>query len=152
MMTKSAPPFWQTKSLLEMSHDEWESVCDGCAKCCLTQLQDEETDLLVFTDVVCNLLDDGSCQCTDYENRSIKVPNCMTMNKQNVHEAAAFAPPSCAYRLLLTGEELPEWHHLISGNRESVHVSGNSVRHRVRFASDVDPENIEDYIVDWPEA
>jgi len=144
-------PFWETKKLLDMSHDEWESVCDGCAKCCLTQLQDEETDLLVFTDVVCNLLDDGSCRCTDYANRSARVPSCISMNKENVTAAVAFAPPSCAYRLLLCGESLPSWHHLVSGDPESVHRSGQSVRHRVRYQRDINPDDIQDYIVEWPE-
>lgn len=147
---KKTEPFWQQKSLFEMSHDEWESVCDGCAKCCLTQLQDDETQQLVFTDVACDLLNDGSCQCSDYANRSTRVPTCITMNKENVSKAAEFAPPSCAYRLLLEGKPLPDWHHLLSGDREAVHASGNSVRHRVRFSRDVEQEDIEDYIVNWP--
>jgi len=147
---KSNDRFWESKTLLEMSHDEWESICDGCAKCCLTQLQDEETDLLVFTDVACNLLDDGTCRCTDYQNRSTRVPSCITMNKDNIQEVGEFAPPSCAYRLLLNGEELPQWHHLQSGRPEAVHESGNSVRHRVRFAKDIDPDDIQDYVVEWP--
>lgn len=146
----SNKPFWESKSLLDMSHNEWESVCDGCAKCCLTQLQDEETDILVFTDIACNLLDDGSCRCSDYENRSTKVPSCITMNRENVSEVAEFAPPSCSYRLLLAGENLPDWHHLVSGAASSVHESGNSVRHRVRFAKDIEPDDIQDYIVEWP--
>jgi uncharacterized cysteine cluster protein YcgN (CxxCxxCC family) len=146
----SEQKFWQQKTLFEMTHSEWESVCDGCAKCCLTQLQDDETDQLVFTDVACDLLKDGSCRCSDYQNRSARVPSCMAMDKLNVAEAAAFAPPSCSYRLLLEGKELPDWHHLISGSRETVHESGNSVKHRVRFERDIDPENIEDYIVQWP--
>lgn len=146
----SDAPFWQTKSLLDMTHDEWESVCDGCAKCCLTQLQDEDSNLLVFTDVACNLLDDGTCQCTDYKNRSIKVPTCITMNPDNVSEVAEFAPPTCSYRLLLAGEPLPEWHHLNTNSKKSVHESGNSVRHRVRFQDDINVDDIEDYIVDWP--
>ncbi|MFT5571353.1 MAG: putative cysteine cluster protein YcgN (CxxCxxCC family) [Cryomorphaceae bacterium] len=142
--------FWQQKTLFEMTHSEWESVCDGCAKCCLTQLQDEETDQLVFTDVACELLNDGSCRCSDYQNRSARVPSCMAMDKHNVAQAAEFAPPSCSYRLLLEGKELPDWHHLISGSRELVHDSGNSVKHRVRFERDIDPEKIQDYIVQWP--
>lgn len=142
--------FWESKSLLDMSHDEWESICDGCAKCCLTQLQDEDTEQLVFTDVACNLLEEGSCRCSDYANRSVRVPNCMTMNKKNVVEAAEFAPPSCSYRLLLEGQPLPDWHHLISGSPSSVHESGNSVRNRVRFERDIDPQDIQDYIVEWP--
>jgi len=143
-------PFWQQKTLFEMSSDEWESICDGCAKCCLSQLQDEETEQLVFTDVACNLLDDQTCRCTDYPNRSTRVPSCVTMNKDNVEEAAEFAPPSCAYRLLLEGEDLPKWHHLNSGDDQTVHQQGQSVRHRVRFEREINADDIQDYIVDWP--
>jgi uncharacterized cysteine cluster protein YcgN (CxxCxxCC family) len=143
-------PFWQLKSLFEMSPEEWESVCDGCAKCCLTQLQDEETDLLVFTDVACNLLDDRTCRCTDYSHRSTRVPSCVTMNKTNVEDAAEFAPPSCAYRLLIEGKELPDWHHLNSGDHNTVHHNGQSVRHRVRFQREINDDDIQDYIVEWP--
>lgn len=133
-----------------MTIDEWESICDGCGKCCLQQLQDEETEQLVFTDVACDLLDDQTCRCTDYQNRSIRVPSCMTMDKDNVVECAEFAPPSCAYRLLLQGEELPEWHHLQSGNPDTIHKTNKSVMGRVRFQSDIDSEGIEQYVVEWP--
>jgi uncharacterized cysteine cluster protein YcgN (CxxCxxCC family) len=143
-------PFWQSKTLFEMTSDEWESICDGCAKCCLTQLQDEESEQLVFTDVACDLLDDQTCRCTDYSNRSTRVPSCVTMNRNNVEDSAAFAPPSCAYRLILEGEELPSWHHLNSGDSESIHQQGQSVRHRVRFQSEIKADDIQDYIVDWP--
>lgn len=143
-------PFWQTKKLHEMTHLEWESVCDGCAKCCLQQLQDEETEQLVFTNVACDLLQAGNCQCGDYANRSIKVPTCMTMTPENVEECTAFAPPSCAYRLLLQGEALPSWHHLRSGSRETIHETGNSVRGRFKYQSEVDLDDLEEYVVDWP--
>lgn len=142
--------FWEEKTLFEMSSEEWESVCDGCAKCCLTQLQDEETEELVFTDVACNLLDDQSCRCTDYKNRSSRVPTCMTMDAGNVEQAAEFAPPTCSYRLLLEGQELPSWHHLNSNSDQTVHQQGQSVRHRVRFEKDINEEDIQDYIVEWP--
>lgn len=148
-MTKHTP-FWQAKSLLDMNHQEWESICDGCAKCCLTQLQDEQSEQLVFTDIACNLLDDESCRCSDYKNRSTRVPSCMTMNKENVSQVAEFAPPSCAYRLLLENKPLPDWHHLVSGSTQSVHESGNSVRHRVRFERDVVDQDYQDFIVEWP--
>ncbi len=133
-----------------MTPEEWESVCDGCAKCCLVQLQDEQGEQLVFTDVACDLLDDGACRCGDYANRSTRVPSCISMNASNVEEAAAFAPPSCAYRLLLQGEPLPDWHHLVSGSSSAVHEGGHSVRHRVRFQRDVDERDLESYVVDWP--
>jgi uncharacterized cysteine cluster protein YcgN (CxxCxxCC family) len=142
--------FWREKSLFEMSVDEWESVCDGCGKCCLQQLEDESSGELVFTDLACDLLDTKACRCTDYENRRIRVPDCMTLNKSNVAECAAFAPPSCAYRLLLQGEDLPSWHHLQSGHRNSIHAAGRSVAEKVINKSQVADEELEDHIVDWP--
>lgn len=148
-MTETVP-FWEQKTLSEMSSQEWESICDGCAKCCLTQLQDEDSDQLVFTDVACDLLDDQTCQCSDYANRSKRVPSCVTMNPGNVEEAAEFAPPTCAYRLLVQGDALPDWHHLKSGSPDSVHERGQSVRHRVRFQREINDDDIQDYIVEWP--
>jgi len=142
--------FWEQKTLFEMSRDEWESICDGCAKCCLTQLQDEATEQLVFTNVACDLLNDNTCLCSDYDNRSDRVPSCVTMDAGNVEQAAEFAPPSCAYRLLLLGEPLPEWHHLVSGDGDAVHHQSKSVQGRVVFQKDIDPDLIEDYVVDWP--
>lgn len=152
MVTKAANQerFWETKTLFEMSSDEWESVCDGCAKCCLTQLQDDDTDQLVFTNVACDLLDDGSCLCTDYDNRSDRVPNCVTMDAGNVEQAAEFAPPTCSYRLLLQGEPLPDWHHLISDDKNAVHQEKKSVQGRVVFQRTVNEDQLEDYVVSWP--
>ena len=143
-------PFWKIKSLAQMSAAEWESVCDGCAKCCLQQLEDEQTGQLVFTDVACDLLDDGNCRCSDYTHRSIRVASCMTLTTENVEQCAEFAPPSCAYRLLIEGQDLPAWHHLVSGSRETIHLTGNSVQGRVRFQRDTDPQKLEDYVVEWP--
>jgi uncharacterized cysteine cluster protein YcgN (CxxCxxCC family) len=143
-------PFWQTKQLHEMTHSEWESVCDGCAKCCLVQLQDEETEQLVFTSIACDLLNAGSCQCSDYANRSTKVPSCMTMTPETVEECAEFAPASCAYRLLLEGKPLPPSHHLLSGSRETIHQTGNSVRGRIKLEREVKLDDLEDYVVGWP--
>ncbi|MEM7357595.1 MAG: YcgN family cysteine cluster protein [Pseudomonadota bacterium] len=142
--------FWQQKSLFEMNHEEWESICDGCAKCCLQQLEDDTTGELVFTDVACDLLQSDQCRCSDYENRSTLVPECMTMTSENVTECAEFAPQSCAYRLLLEGKELPAWHHLHSGSRDTIHEAGHSVRGRTRFAREVNLEELENYVVDWP--
>jgi len=142
--------FWQEKTLFEMSKEEWESICDGCAKCCLTQLEDEATQQLVFTDVACDLLDENSCRCTNYENRSKEVPNCMTMTVENVKECAQFAPLTCAYRLLLESKPLPESHHLLSGDRETIHLLGKSVKGKIRFERDVVGNELEEYVVDWP--
>ncbi len=144
------PRFWEQKTLFEMTRAEWESVCDGCAKCCLTQLQDEQSEQLVFTNVACDLLNDNTCECTDYDNRSDRVPSCVTMDAGNVEQAAEFAPPTCAYRLLLLGEDLPEWHHLVSESRDTIHQQNKSVKGKVVFARNVDDESIEDHVVEWP--
>lgn len=146
---REATRFWEQKTLFEMSRDEWESVCDGCAKCCLTQLQDEDNEQLVFTSVACDLLNDNTCLCTDYENRSARVPSCVSMDAGNVEQAAEFAPPTCAYRLLLLGETLPQWHHLLSGDRNTVHLHEKSVQGRVVFQKDIDEEYLEDYVIEW---
>jgi len=142
--------YWETKSLFEMTREEWESICDGCAKCCLTQLQDEETEQLVFTNIACDLLNDDTCLCTDYDNRSQTVPSCVTMDAGNVEQAAEFAPPTCAYRLLIQGEKLPSWHHLNSGDKDSVHRLNKSVKGRVVFQRDVDEDSYEEHVVEWP--
>lgn len=142
--------FWQEKALHEMSSEEWESLCDGCAKCCLVQLEDEDTEQLVFTDVACDLLDAGACRCTDYQNRSVRVPNCMTLTPENVEQAAEFAPSSCAYKRLVEGDDLPEWHHLITGSKEAMHTQGLSVQNKVRKLSEVNAENLESFVVEWP--
>lgn len=134
-----------------MTEHEWESICDGCAKCCLLQLEDDSSQQLVFTDVACHLLDRHTCRCTDYQNRSERVPSCMTMNRKNVEQCAAFAPPSCAYRLLLEGKPLPEWHHLRSGSADTVHLQGRSVRGKARSEKQLGDSSLEDFVVNWPE-
>ncbi len=146
---KVTEKFWETKSLQEMSHEEWESLCDGCAKCCLIQLEDENTEQRVFTDVACNLLNDASCRCTDYKNRSARVPSCLTMDQYNVEKVAEFAPSTCAYRLLVEAKPLPQWHHLVCGDKNIVHESGNSVRYRVRFERDIEDQDIRDFVISW---
>lgn len=142
--------FWEHKSLFEMTPDEWESVCDGCAKCCLQQLEDEESQTLVFTNVVCDLLDESTCRCTDYENRSERVPSCVSLNKKNLMQTVEFAPPSCAYRLLATGEPLPSWHPLITGEPVSTLTAGQSIKGRVIKAKLVSEDSLEDHVVEWP--
>ena len=141
-------PFWKTKRLEEMDTDEWESLCDGCAKCCLLKLEDVDTGELAFTEVACRLLDLGACTCTDYPNRSVRVPDCLQVTPE-LAGTANWLPSTCAYKLLAEGKELPWWHPLVSGDPETVHAAGISVRHRVIHESQrIDPE---DYIVTWPE-
>ena len=137
-----------SKSLSEMSSIEWESLCDGCAKCCLHKLEDEDTGDVFFTNVACQLLDLESCQCRDYENRLAKVPDCFKLTPENLSQQE-WLPETCAYRLLHEGKPLPSWHHLVSGNQQSVHLSGMSVRGRVVAEQSVQPDDMEDHIVHW---
>ena len=141
-------PFWRRKSLEEMTSTEWESLCDGCGRCCVLKLEDEETGALDYTDIACRLLDLGTCRCSDYANRRAKVPDCVDLTAEAVR-TLRWLPPTCAYKLIAEGEELAWWHPLVSGDPETVHEAGISVRGRVvAEQSGVDPE---DRIVDWPE-
>ncbi len=143
-------PFWKTKTLNEMSASEWESLCDGCGRCCLEKLEDEDTGQLYFTHIGCRLLDSTSCACTDYANRSDKVPDCVRLTPANVN-ALSWLPPSCAYRLVAEGRDLFWWHPLVSGNPDTVHEAGVSVRGRVVGTEDeIALEDWEHHTVRWP--
>ena len=141
-------PFWQTVKLADMTAAQWEAVCDGCAKCCLVKLQDDDSGEIVFTDIVCNLLDQQSCRCTHYEERTKLVPDCVKLSKDNL-DKIDFMPPSCAYRLLHEGKDLPQWHPLVSGRADSVVEAGMSVKGRVIAEMAFDGDS-EDRVVDWP--
>ncbi len=143
-------PFWRVKSLEEMTPREWESLCDGCGRCCLNKLADEDTGETVFTSVGCKLLDGASCRCTDYKNRRRKVRDCVKLTARNV-KRIPWLPPTCAYRLIAQGRDLYWWHPLVSGDPETVHAAGVSVRGRVAASErDVPDERLEDFIVSWP--
>jgi len=120
-------PFWETKSLSEMTPREWESLCDGCGLCCLVRFEDEDTGEVIPTRVHCTLFDPDRCRCTDYEDRRRTVPDCVKLTPGNVGELK-WMPPSCAYRRLHEGRGLPAWHPLITGDPDSVHKAGVSVR------------------------
>lgn len=122
--------FWKRKSLAEMSTAEWESLCDGCALCCLQKLEDEETGDVYFTDVACRLLDTQTCRCTNYAARAKKVASCLVLSVDEP-ETFNWLPDSCAYRRLANGKDLPEWHPLLTGDPDSVHEAGVSAKGKV---------------------
>ena len=126
-MSGKETPFWERKALTELDREEWESLCDGCALCCLQKLEDEETGELFFTDIACRLLDTQACRCTDYANRVRLVSDCLVLSADHP-EHFAWLPASCAYRRLAEGRALPEWHPLLTGDPESVHRAGISAR------------------------
>lgn len=145
----SAEPFWRTKTLAEMNEAEWESLCDGCGRCCLNKLEDADTGEIFFTDVACRLFDAGACRCTDYPNRHVRVADCIPLTAENAGELT-WLPPTCGYRLLAEGRDLYWWHPLVSGDPRSVHEAGISVHGRVLSEADVPESELENYIVKWP--
>ena len=142
-------PFWKAKSMAEMSQKEWESLCDGCGKCCCIRFEDEDTEDIYITDVVCKLFDSQSCQCTDYTNRSKLVPDCVTLTPDNVDQLK-WMPQTCAYRLISEGKNLPEYHHLVSGSRQTIHKAGMSVQNAVISETEIDEEALTQRLVIWP--
>ncbi|MFN2381338.1 MAG: YcgN family cysteine cluster protein [Guyparkeria sp.] len=143
-------PFWRHKRLIEMTRTEWESLCDGCAKCCLEKVEDDGGDVY-YTDVACHLLDAGTCQCGDYLNRQVRVPGCVWLRPEDVEEFD-WLPPTCAYRRVAEGRDLPPWHPLLTGDPRSTMASGYSVAGRAVIAASEDRDLVdwEVHVVDWP--
>jgi uncharacterized protein len=146
---KEAPgykPFWELKTLAEMSREEWESLCDGCGQCCLIKVEDEDTGDIYLTRLGCKLLDTTTCRCRDYANRKRHVPDCLSLRPKTLEELP-WLPETCAYRTLAEGRELAWWHPLVSGDPETVHTAGVSVRGWARSEKGVKPSAIARYIV-----
>ena len=142
--------FWERKPLDKMSQKEWEALCDGCGKCCLNKLEDEDSGEVALTRVACRLLDDESCRCAHYESRHHFVPDCLVLRPDNLDLHAYWLPQTCAYHLLWLGKPLPEWHPLITGTQQSVHDAGISVSGMTVSEFDTPLEEWEDHIIEEP--
>lgn len=142
--------WWQEKPLAELTSDEWEALCDSCAKCCLHKLEDEDDGEVYYTRVRCRYLDERTCRCSDYANRSVLVPNCIRLEIENVHDLD-WLPSTCAYRLRAHGQPLPDWHPLVSGDAGTVHRAGISIRGRSLSDEYVHPDGYDEHIVNWVE-
>ena len=138
--------FWKTKKLPEMSPQEWDALCDGCGICCLYKIEDADSGEVHLTNVACRFLDEISCVCKLYKDRKSAMPTCIQLTPENVANLK-WLPETCAYRLVLKGEPLPEWHHLISGDLESVHHAGISVLGQVINECSINMDNLENYVV-----
>ncbi len=140
--------FWETVPLRDMTPEEWEAVCDGCGKCCLNKLEDENTGEVAFTRVACRLFDDATCRCTNYANRKRLVPECVVLTLKSLPEISTWMPRSCAYRRLNEGRGLAPWHPLVSGDPDTVHHAGISVQGRTVNEATVPLDDWEDHIID----
>ena len=143
------PPFWRTKKLWQMTTEEWESLCDGCGKCCLLKVEFEDTGEIEPTSVACKLLDPETCQCSDYANRFEHVPDCIDLAKADLG-ALPWLPTTCTYRLVGEGKPLHWWHPLVSGDPATVEEAGITVRHKTISEEDLaDESDLIHYIIDW---
>ena len=143
--------FWEEKTLSQMSADEWDMLCDGCGRCCLNKLEDEDTGEIYYTNVACRLLDIETCRCTDYKNRFVRMEECI---KVEITESTNLAelPDTCAYRLLASGKKLHSWHPLLSEVQNSVHKAGISVKNKVVSEEFIHPDQLEEHIISWEPA
>ncbi len=141
------PEFWRRFPLDRLTGPEWEALCDGCAKCCLIKLEDEDTGEIAYTDIACRLLDRDTCRCGNYPLRRRLVPGCVTLTPANLAETAAWMPRTCAYRLLHEGRDLADWHPLISGDPGTVHATGVSLRGRMVPEYEVDDDDWSDHVL-----
>ncbi len=142
------PRFWETYRLEDLPRNEWEALCDGCGKCCLLKLEDEDTGQVAYTSISCRLLDPDTCRCGNYALRKQLVAGCVIVTPETLETIVDWMPRSCAYRLLAEGETLPDWHPLISGTTDSVHKAGVSFAGTMTPEYEVEEDDLEDYIVE----
>ena len=144
------PRFWRRKRMDQMSPAEWEALCDGCGKCCLNKLEDEETGEVALTKVACRLFDDMTCHCAQYPIRHQFVPECIVLRPGNIAENLYWMPQTCAYRLIYEGRPLHDWHPLVSGTPETVHAAGVSMQGATVAEFEVAEDEWEDYVIEEP--
>jgi len=142
--------YWEKKPLERLTPKEWEALCDGCGKCCLNKLEDEDTGAVALTRVACRLLDDQSCRCAQYDIRHQFVPECIMLTPATLSDHMYWMPETCAYRLLWEGKPLPDWHPLVSGDPETVHAAGVSVKGWTVPEFEIDQDDWEDHIIEEP--
>ena len=147
-MSEKSARFWESVPLAQMSDAQWESLCDGCGRCCLHKLQDDFSETIHYTAVACRLLDPQSCRCTHYPQRAELVPDCIVLAREHSGDYH-WLPDTCAYRLLDEGRALYDWHPLLSGDPNSVHEAGISVRGRTVAEDGVHDDDLEEFVVDW---
>ncbi|PID66437.1 MAG: hypothetical protein CR975_02930 [Gammaproteobacteria bacterium] len=145
MLYSRPKDFWNNTPLADLTAEEWEALCDGCGKCCLHKLEDEEDGRVYYTDLACHLLDLTRCRCGDYANRHANVPDCIAFTADDVGQMP-WLPDTCAYRLRYLGEPLYDWHYLMSGSRESIHRAGESVR---GFAESDIGQDVQEHIIEF---
>ncbi len=145
-----ADKFWQTKKLDEMTQSEWESLCDGCAKCCLHKIEDEDTQDIFYTKIHCRYMNTDSCRCTVYQVRHHRVPNCVWLRPEDV-AVFHWLPSTCAYRLVAEGKPLEWWHPLVSGDVNTVHEAGISIKNRSLSEEYVHPDGWVEHVIHWVE-
>ncbi|MFD1383605.1 YcgN family cysteine cluster protein [Rhodanobacter aciditrophus] len=148
MIAKRYEPFWKTTPMAEMSQSEWESLCDGCGKCCLQKLEDEDTNEIFYTNLSCHQLDIGACRCKVYEQRLEKVAGCLSLKPEDVPEFD-WLPDTCSYRLLHLTGDLPNWHPLVVGSDREMQRQGLNVSHYAVNENTVDDEDWQEHIIKW---
>ena len=147
-MSELTPGFWRGRDLSDLSRQEWEALCDGCGRCCMIKLEDEDTGEIAYTDVACRLFDDKTCHCGNYALRHQLVKGCVRLTPETIDEDKDWMPATCAYRLLAEGRDLYDWHYLVSGDREAVHKAGISMRGATVPEYEVPEDEWEDRIIE----
>ncbi len=150
MTTPLRPRYWEDTSPSRMTRPEWEALCDGCGKCCMNKLEDEDTGEVVMTRVACRLFDDTTCRCAQYPIRHQFVPECIVLKPTNMDANLYWMPETCAYKLLWQGKKLYDWHPLISGDPQSVHDAGVSMQSRTVPEFEIDEDDWEDHVIEEP--